>query len=119
MSKLPRTGDGQVHLRDILRGVVRGLPDTVGTLRGLRTLLRVRFGTQPSVGAVLEALAEQQPGAPALLFEERRWTLAGRVMKPAANAQGNVEILLYARSREVWASQTPMSDEALSRDSAA
>ena len=74
MSKLPRTGDGRVHLRDILRGVVRGLPDTAGTLRGLRTLLRVRFGTQPTVGAVLEALARDQPDPPALLFEERRWS---------------------------------------------
>jgi len=53
-------------------------------------------------------------------LEEKRWTLSGRTTKPAADGNGNVEILLYTRSREVWASQTPMSDEALlARDSAA
>ncbi len=78
MSKRPKSGagDGRVHLRDILRGIVRGLPETPGTLRGLRTLLQVRFGTQPSVGAVLEAAAADRPDAPALLFEERRWSYA-------------------------------------------
>jgi len=53
-------------------------------------------------------------------LEEKRWTLSGRTTKPAADGHGNVEILLYTRSREVWASQTPMSDEALlARDNAA
>jgi fatty-acyl-CoA synthase len=78
VSKLPRrgSGDGRVHLRDILRGVVRGLPDTAATLRGARTLLKVRLGTQPSVGAVLEAHAAERPDAAALLFEEQRWSYA-------------------------------------------
>jgi hypothetical protein len=53
-------------------------------------------------------------------LEEKRWTLSGRTTKPSADGQGIVEILLYTRSREVWASGTPMSDEALlARDSAA
>ena len=55
---------------------MRGLPDTAGTLRGVRTLLKVRFGTHPSVGAVLEARAAEQPDAPALLFEDQRWSYA-------------------------------------------
>jgi acyl-CoA synthetase (AMP-forming)/AMP-acid ligase II len=78
VSKPPRKGssDGQVRLRDILRGVVRGIPETAGTLRGLRTLLKVRLGTQPSVGAVLEAVAADRPDAPALLFEDGRWSYA-------------------------------------------
>ena len=78
MSKLPKSGagDGQVHLRDIARGVLAGLPDTLGTLRGVGTLLKVRLGTQQSVGAVLEKNAELHPDAPALLFEDRRWSYA-------------------------------------------
>ena len=78
MSKLPKSGpgDGQVHLRDILRSVVRSLPDTPRTLRGVGTLLRVRLGTQGSVGAVLESNAALHADAPALLFEERRWSYA-------------------------------------------
>ena len=78
MSKLPRTGpgDGRVHLRDLLRGVVRGLPDTPATIRGLGTLLKVRFGAHPSVGAVLQARARDLADAPALLFEGRRWSYA-------------------------------------------
>jgi hypothetical protein len=62
-------------------------------------------------------LATNVPAIRAL--EEKRWTLSGRTTKPAADGKGVVEVLLYTRSREVWASQTPMSDEALTRDSAA
>jgi len=63
-------------------------------------------------------LATNIPAIRAL--EEKRWTLSARSTKPAADGQGNVEILLYTRSREVWKSQTPMSDSALlARDSAA
>jgi hypothetical protein len=53
-------------------------------------------------------------------LEEKNWTLSGRSTKPAADGQGNVEILIYTRTREVWKSGTPMSDaELLGRDSAA
>jgi acyl-CoA synthetase (AMP-forming)/AMP-acid ligase II len=78
VSKLPRppAGDGRVRLREIMRGVVRGIPDTVGTLRGVRTLLKVRFGAHPSVGAVLEDRAREHADAPAVLFEDRRWSYA-------------------------------------------
>ena len=63
-------------------------------------------------------LATNIPAIRAL--EEKHWTLSARSTKPAADGQGNVEVLLYTRSREVWKSQTPMSDEALlGRDSAA
>jgi hypothetical protein len=62
-------------------------------------------------------LATNIPAIRAL--EEKLWTLSGRSTKPAADGQGDVEILLYTRSREVWKSQTPMSDSELARDSAA
>ena len=68
--------DGRVHLRDIARALVRGLPDSAGTARGLGTLLRLRLGSHPSVGAVIEDRAAQTPDAPALLFEDQRWTYA-------------------------------------------
>jgi len=51
-------------------------------------------------------------------LEEKNWTLAGRTTKPSADGKGAVEILLYTRSREVWARGTPMSDEALARGGA-
>ena len=50
-------------------------------------------------------------------LEEKRWTLAGRTPKPSADGKGIVDILLYTRSRDVWASQTPMSDAALTQRS--
>lgn len=60
-------------------------------------------------------LATNIPAIRAL--EEKLWTLSGRSTRAAAEGQGQgqgqVEILHYARSREVWASQTPMSDDAL------
>jgi hypothetical protein len=64
-------------------------------------------------------LATNIPAIRAL--EEKQWTLAGRTTKPSADGKGAVEILLYTRSRDVWKSGTPMSDEALlaPRDSAA
>jgi acyl-CoA synthetase (AMP-forming)/AMP-acid ligase II len=71
-----KPGTSLVHFRDIARGLIRGLPDTLGTLRGVRTLLKVRFGAALSVGAVLEANAERHAGDPALLFEDRRWSWA-------------------------------------------
>jgi hypothetical protein len=52
-------------------------------------------------------------------LEEKNWTLSGRTTKTSADGKGVVEILLYTRSREVWAKGTPMSDEALTRDATA
>jgi hypothetical protein len=46
-------------------------------------------------------------------LEEKLWTLSARGTTPSADGQGHVELLHYTRSREVWKSQTPMSDEAL------
>lgn len=65
-----------VRFRDIARGVIQSLPRTLGTLRGLGTLLKVRLGTAFSVGSVLEANAAAHPEAPALLFEGERWSYA-------------------------------------------
>jgi len=61
-------------------------------------------------------LATNIPAIRAL--EEKQWTVSARTTKPAADGQGSVEILLYTRSREVWKSQTPMSEAELARDSA-
>src|SRR5688572_26473699 len=74
VSKLSGNSGNQVRLRDIARSVLKSLPHTADTLRGVGTLLRVRLGTQPSVGAVLETHAELQPDATALLFEQQRWS---------------------------------------------
>jgi len=48
-------------------------------------------------------------------LEERLWTLSSRGKADAAGGQGHVELLQYTRSYDVWKSQTPMSDEDLSR----
>jgi acyl-CoA synthetase (AMP-forming)/AMP-acid ligase II len=71
-----KAGASVVHFRDVLRGALAGLPDTLGTLRGVSTLLKVRLGAALSVGAILEQRAASHGGDPALLFEERRWTYA-------------------------------------------
>ncbi len=62
-------------------------------------------------------LATNIPAIRAL--EEKKWSLAGNSMKAAADGSGDVMILLYTRSREVWKSQTPMSDEELLAQGAA
>lgn len=62
-------------------------------------------------------LAANIPAIRAL--EEKSWTLSSRSTRPAADGQGEVEILHYTRSRDVWKSLTPMSDSELTRDSAA
>jgi acyl-CoA synthetase (AMP-forming)/AMP-acid ligase II len=67
----------RVRLRDIVRGLVDGLPDTGRTLRGVGTLLKVRFGATLSLGAVLEANARTHADLPALLSGDRRWSYAG------------------------------------------
>lgn len=71
-----KPGHSTVRLRDIARGALAGLPDTLGTLRGVGTLLKVRLGASLSVGAMVERNADAHPEHPALLFEERRWTYA-------------------------------------------
>jgi hypothetical protein len=48
-------------------------------------------------------------------LEERLWTLSSRGKADAADGQGHVELLQYTRSYDVWKSQTPMSDEDLTR----
>lgn len=58
-------------------------------------------------------LATNIPAIRAL--EEKLWTLSGRSSKPSSDGTGAVELLHYTRSREVWRSQAPMSDEALAR----
>jgi len=62
-------------------------------------------------------LATNIPAIRAL--EEKSWTLSSRSTKPSASGGSDVEILHYARSREVWKSLTPMSDAELTRDTAA
>ena len=65
-----------VTLFKIARAALAGLPATPQVLRGVGTLLKVRFGATLSVGSVLEEQARKNPQAPALLFEDRRWTYA-------------------------------------------
>lgn len=65
-----------VHFRDLLRGVIGTLPDTVTVNRGLLNLVLLKPDQQNSIGRVLERLAESQPRHPALRFEDRVWTYA-------------------------------------------
>ena len=66
----------EVHLRDLARGVLRILPDTLETARGLWNLARVSADKPASIGLQLEQVAQRDPGRLALLFDERSWTYA-------------------------------------------
>jgi fatty-acyl-CoA synthase len=69
--------DGErVHLGDLLKGVVETLPDVLKVQRGLWNLATARPTSIGSIGLRLQALAEAQPHATALKFDDRRWTYA-------------------------------------------
>lgn len=61
-------------------------------------------------------LATNIPAIRAL--EEKHWTLSARGKAESVDGKGHVELLHYTRSREVWKSLTPMSDDELRRASA-
>ncbi len=46
-------------------------------------------------------------------LEERLWTLSARGKAPSRDGTGEVEILHYTRSYDVWKSQSPMPEELL------
>ncbi len=71
----PRAND-VVRFRDLLRGVLSTLPDTLTVNRGLLNLVLLKPDQQNSIGRVLEKLAESRPQHVALSFENRRWTYA-------------------------------------------
>lgn len=74
---MTRATDGRVvRLRDVVRGAAQALPDALGALRGVGTLLKVRLGAPLSLGAVLEARAASHPDDPALRFDGQRWSYA-------------------------------------------
>lgn len=66
----------EVHLRDLARGVLRVLPDTLRVQKGLWNLARFAPDRAVSIGLRLEEIAQRDPERTALLFEERRWTYA-------------------------------------------
>ncbi|MEQ1440274.1 long-chain-acyl-CoA synthetase [Fontimonas sp. SYSU GA230001] len=65
-----------VRVRDLLRGVLQALPDTLTVNRGLFNLLLLAPDKVGSIGAVIERWARERPDQPALRFEERTWTYA-------------------------------------------
>jgi acyl-CoA synthetase (AMP-forming)/AMP-acid ligase II len=69
------SGD-EVHLRDLARGVLRVLPETLNFQKGLWNLARFAPDRAMSIGLRLEEIAQRDPQRTALLFDERRWTYA-------------------------------------------
>ncbi|MFP5306822.1 MAG: long-chain-acyl-CoA synthetase [Gammaproteobacteria bacterium] len=65
-----------IRARDLFRGALRALPDTLTINRGLINLLRLSPDRQGSIGQVLERRAREQPDHPALRFEGRTWSYA-------------------------------------------
>ena len=65
-----------IRARDLLRGVIDALPDTLTVNRGLFNLLLLSPDKVGSIGGVIERLAREQPDQPALRFEQRSWTYA-------------------------------------------
>jgi acyl-CoA synthetase (AMP-forming)/AMP-acid ligase II len=72
LSRSPDT----IRFRDLLRGAVGTLPDTLTVNRGLLNLVWLKPDQKNSIGRVLEKLAAAQPQHPALRFEDRVWTYA-------------------------------------------
>ena len=65
-----------VRLRDILRGVLHTLPETVAVNRGLFNLLLLKPDQRNSIGAIIEDHARIRPQALALRFEDSDWSYA-------------------------------------------
>ncbi len=63
-----------IKVRDLLRGVLSTLPDTVTVNRGLLNLVLLKPDTELSIGLMIQRLAESSPQHPALRFEDRSWT---------------------------------------------
>jgi acyl-CoA synthetase (AMP-forming)/AMP-acid ligase II len=66
----------EIHLRDLARGVVRALPDTLSLHKGVWNLLRFAPDRPASIGLRLEDVAQRDPRRTALVFEEQSWTYA-------------------------------------------
>ncbi len=63
-----------VTASQLVRGVLRGLPDAMTVNRGLLGLALARPERHQSVGAVLEKWARKRPHATAITFENERYT---------------------------------------------
>ncbi|MDP3856567.1 MAG: long-chain-acyl-CoA synthetase [Stagnimonas sp.] len=68
--------DQRVRLRDIARGALAGLGDTLTVNRGLLSLALANPERPGSIGLLLQKQAEKYPDRAALLFEDRRWSYA-------------------------------------------
>jgi len=66
--------DHRIRLADVLKAVVRTVPDTPTVLKGLWGLATVKPHTKLSIGLLIERHAQRTPQATALVFESRRWT---------------------------------------------
>ena len=65
-----------IRLRDIVRGALSGLSDTVTVNKGLLGLALANPDKPGSIGLLLERRAREYPGRIALTFEGQQWTYA-------------------------------------------
>ncbi len=72
MSEVPDT----FRLRDLARGIVRRLPDTLDIQKAILSMLLLRREGRGSIGALLEKQARKHPDRIALAFEDQTWTYA-------------------------------------------
>ncbi|MGQ0699089.1 MAG: long-chain-acyl-CoA synthetase [Panacagrimonas sp.] len=66
----------RIRFGDLLRGVIKTLPDALTAQRGLLNLALLKPHTLNSIGLHLQNLARRHPRRIALRFEDRSWTYA-------------------------------------------
>ncbi len=101
-----------VSFGDVLRGALKTLPDTLTVNRGLFNLVTLKPDTLNSIGLLIQRHAERTPSAPALLFEDQRWTYAefnawanriAAVLKAQGVGSGDAVAILMENRPEVLA----------------
>lgn len=67
-----------VHFRDLARGILKSLPDSLTINKGIVNLLGYSLLSKRrgSIGLVLEQRARQCPANPALMFGDQKWSYA-------------------------------------------
>ncbi len=75
-NKAKGSADNVIRAGDLLRGVLRTLPDTLKVNGGLLNLALARAERSQSIGRRFEQLAQRQPQHPAVQCGDRRWSYA-------------------------------------------